>query len=312
MTGRAATARAVESPVAFFVFNRPEPTARVFARIAAARPSRLLVVADAPRPGRPGEAERCAEVREIVSRVDWDCDVLTNLADRNLGCRRRVASGLDWVFANAESAIILEDDCLPEPTFFAFCDELLARYRDDERVGMISGDNFQRPGRAAPYSYYFSHFCHIWGWATWRRAWRHYDVDMSLWPEARAGGLLHSLFADPSYARWWRGLFDRVHAGEIDTWDYQWVFTCWAQRALAVTPTVNLVSNIGFGPDATHTRRQTRNAELATAPIAFPLSHPPLMIRDWRADAYSQRNVLRAPHPISGALRRAYRALAAR
>ena len=302
----------LRTPVAFLVFNRPEPTRRVFERIAAARPPKLLVVADGPRPGRPGEAERCAEVRDIVSRVDWDCEVVTNFADANLGCRRRVASGLDWVFASVEEAIVLEDDCLPDPSFFRFAQELLARFRDDERVGMISGDNFQAAGRPpSPHSYYFSHFCHIWGWATWRRAWRHYDVDMALWPAAREAGLLEEMFHDRAYARWWSQTFDRVHAGEIDTWDYQWVFSCWSQRALAVGPESNLVSNIGFGSDATHTRRRNSTADLAATAVAFPLRHPPFMIRDERADAYSRRRVLRAPGALSTALRIAYRTLAA-
>lgn len=301
----------LRTPVAFVVFNRPELTARVFARIAAARPSTLLVVADGPRPARAGDAERCAAVREVVSRVDWPCELLTNFADANLGCRRRVASGLDWVFATVEEAIILEDDCLPDATFFRYCAELLARHRDDERVGMISGDNFQPASHVRPYSYSYSHFCHIWGWATWRRAWRHYDVGMSLWPAARDAGLLETMFADRAYVRWWSEIFDRVHAGEIDTWDYQWVFACWAQRALSVMPATNLISNIGFGPEATHTRRATAGADLPTAPMRFPLQHPPFTIRDACADSYSQRTVLRAPGPLGRALRRARRTLLA-
>lgn len=272
----------VSTPVAFFIFNRPDVTAEVFGAIARARPRRLLVVADGPRTAE--EAERCARTRAVVERVDWDCEVLTNFSDENLGCRRRVASGLDWVFAEAEEAIILEDDCLPAPDFFPFCAELLERYREDERVMHVSGDNFQGGRSRTPASYYFSRYFHIWGWATWRRAWRHYDVGMRTWPESR--DLIRGLFEREEEADFWASIFDRVHAGQIDTWDYQWVYACWSQSGLAVTPDVNLVSNLGFGPDATHTREENGMARLPVESLG-PVRHPELVIRHRAADDYS-------------------------
>src|SRR5512139_3287315 len=171
----------LKTPVAFIIFNRPDTAERVFAEIAKARPPKLLVVADGPRANRSGEAEKCAATRAIIDRVDWDCEVLTNFSDTNLGCKNRVSSGIDWVFEQVPEAIILEDDCLPHPTFFRFCEELLERYRDDERIGMISGDNFQLGQKRTDASYYFSRYNHIWGWASWRRAWRHYDREASAW-----------------------------------------------------------------------------------------------------------------------------------
>ncbi|MDQ3918838.1 MAG: glycosyltransferase family 2 protein [Acidobacteriota bacterium] len=270
------------TPVAFIIFNRPELTEEVFGAISAARPAKLLVVADGPR--SPQEAERCERARAVVANITWDCEVLTNFADANLGCRRRVSSGLDWVFSQVEEAIILEDDCLPAPSFFGYCEGLLERYREDERVMHVGGDNFQRGRRRADASYYFSRYCHIWGWASWSRAWRHYDVAMRTWPAGRE--LIRGSFADEAEADFWAGIFDRVHAGQIDTWDYQWVYACWSQSGLAVVPEVNLVSNVGFGPDATHTRGESEMSQLPVSDIG-ELRHPRLVIRNSEADDYS-------------------------
>lgn len=274
--------RPTETPVALFAFNRPAQTARVFEAIRAARPSHLLLVADGPRPDRPEDAGRCAEVRGILDGVDWPCTVERDFAPANLGCRRRVSSGIDWVFSRVPEAILLEDDCLPDPTFFPFCEELLARYRDDERVLMISGDDF-RPGPPRPgASYRFSGYAHVWGWASWARAWRHYDVAMADWPEVRDGGGLTDL-GDGFTEGYWRHIFDRTHAGEIQTWDYQWLYAC-LRRGLCVVPEGNLVTNIGFGEGAAHHAEANHLANLPTVPMTFPLRHPDRVERDRAAD----------------------------
>jgi hypothetical protein len=274
----------MRTPVALFIFNRPEATAKVFAEVARAKPPRLLVVADGPRADRPGEADRCAAARAVVERVDWDCELLTNYSEVNLGCMRRVAGGLDWVFATVEEAVILEDDCVPHPTFFRYCDELLEQYRDDERVMLVSGDNFLLGARQSRDSYYFSRYALVWGWASWRRAWRHYDVDISLWPELRGTSWLLDVHGDKTAARYWAQVLDDVRAGRIDTWDYQWFFACWASGGLCVTPSVNLVSNVGFGAGATHTLNISPVADLPAVAMQFPLRHPPDLVRDCEAD----------------------------
>lgn len=280
----------MNTPVAFLIFNRPDTTDRVFEEIRRARPRRLLVVADGAR--NAGEESRCAASRAVVERVDWDCEVLTNFSDVNMGCKRRVASGLDWVFEQCEEAIILEDDCVPHPTFFPFCTELLERYRDDERIGMICGNNFQRGRKRSPYSYYFSRHVTVWGWASWRRAWRHYDVEMKLWPTLRETSWLDDMLVNPVAVRYWRETFDRTHAGLVDTWDYQLFFSWWTQNALAATPNANLISNIGFRPDAVHTRdRLNTMAELPVEAIDLPLSHPPHMSLDRDADNLAFRQI---------------------
>ena len=185
----------LETPVAFFVFNRPDVTARVLERIAEVQPKTLFVVADGPRPDHPHDKEKCQAVREIVSQINWPAQVFTNCSDENMGCGPRVSSGLSWIFDHVEEAIILEDDCLPSVGFFSYCEELLERYRHDTRVGIISGNNFVYPKIKTDYSYYFSRYPHIWGWATWRRSWEKYDFEsFAALPLAEALDVLEQVF----------------------------------------------------------------------------------------------------------------------
>jgi len=275
----------LKTPVAFIIFNRPDTTKKVFAEIAKARPSKLLVIADGPRADHPEDAGKCAAARVIIDGVDWDCEVLTNYSDINMGCKRRVSSGLDWVFDTVEEAIILEDDCLPHPTFFRFCEELLEKYRDDERVMHIGGNNFLCSRKKLEYSYYFSRYSHIWGWATWRRAWKYYDVEMKLWPTIRDCEWISSIFSEKREAYYRKKIWDSVYNEDIDTWDYQWLFAILIQNGLSVLPGVNLISNLGFGQDTTHTKKyDTKRACLQTSGIEFPLIHPLFVIRDAIAD----------------------------
>lgn len=285
----------MNTPVGFFIFNRPETTECVFNEIVRAKPPMLLVVADGPRADRPGEAERCARTRALIERVDWPCDVRTNYADGNMGCRRRLSSGLDWIFNMVEEAIILEDDCVPHPTFFSFCEELLETYRDDERVAHISGTNFFFGEYSIEESYYFAQNPLIWGWASWRRAWRYYDVAMSLWPSIRDTGFLRDFRGGEKSPRVLRATFENIYQGKVDTWDYQWVFACLIQHGLAVTPGVNLVSNIGFSGDATHATEHNKFADMPVAPMMFPLCHPRHMIPDPAAAAATRKAFATSP-----------------
>jgi hypothetical protein len=282
----------LNTPVALLIFNRPDTTERVFNAIAKARPPKLLVVADGPRPQREGEAELCVQTRAIINRVDWDCEVITEFADSNMGCKRRVASGIDWIFEQAEEAIILEDDCLPDPSFFRYCEEMLTRYRDNERVGMVSGGNLQFGRQRGSASYYFSKYTHIWGWASWRRAWKHYDRDLTLWPAFRDQGLLTQLFDTSGEQEYWRNSFQWVHEGSLDTWDVSWTFTAITHGMLQVVPNVNLISNIGFGVNATHTHVVGVHANMPTQPIEFPLVHPMFVLADIEADRYIAQDQL--------------------
>lgn len=261
------------TPVAFFVFNRPDVTQRVFTEIRRARPNQLLVIADGPRASRLGEADRCEAVRTIVDQVDWPCEVERHYADTNLGCRARVSSGLDWVFDRVDRAIILEDDCLPDPGFFSFCSELLDHYADDPRVMHVSGTSFLRPGWPTSASYVATRLPFVWGWATWRRAWSKYDVAVSDWPALRAGDGLATWFAHPRDRAGWQQRIDDVHSGRLDTWDIQWAFACLRAGGISLMSTNNLVSNLGFGAEATHTRVWSARAAMALQPVEGPLAH---------------------------------------
>jgi len=217
--------------------------------------------------------------------------VLTNYSNVNLGCKRCISNGLDWVFDTVDEAIILEDDCLPHPTFFRFCEELLEKYRNDERIAMISGNNFLFGRKRTEYSYYFSRYPLIWGWASWRRAWDNYDVDMQLWPEIRDGGWLDDLLDNKKGVWYWNYIFQNVYKGKIDSWDYQWTFSCWIQSAMTIIPTVNLVSNIGFGSGAVHTKEENKFSNMLNKPITFPISHPPYILRDSVADYITEKTI---------------------
>lgn len=281
--------------VVLIVFNRPAITRAVFARIAEMQPKQLLVVADGPRPDRENERTLCEQVRQIVTAVDWPCDLRTNFAERNLGCRERVISGLNWAFEQVEQAIILEDDILPDPSFFLFCAEMLERFRGDPRVGMITGFNIAADQTAAdqapsPYSYHFSELTHIWGWATWREAWKHYDPSMTSWPAVRDAGMLQDVFTERSAERYWTPILEGMYQGRgPNTWDYQWMFTNLTRRSLSVVPRVNLVHNLGFGEDATHVTHPGDAPQVSVKSLSFPLQHPPAMIAARSVDRLDQR-----------------------
>ncbi len=282
------------TPIAFIIFNRPDTTERVFSEIAKAKPPKLLVVADGARVNRIGEAEKVAATRAIIQLVDWDCEVFTNYSDVNLGCKVRVSSGIDWVFEQVEEAIILEDDCLPDPTFFRFCQEMLERYRNDQRIGMVSGDNFQLGRRRNDDSYYFSRYVHIWGWATWRDRWQmSYDVELKKWPLVRDGNWLEDIVGCKRESFDWAEVYQRVYDNQIDTWDYQWVFANWVERRQSIVPSANLISNIGFArADATHTTMFTEEANMPTVAMKYPLVHPYFMVNNQMADQFEYRRFI--------------------
>jgi hypothetical protein len=298
----------LSTPVAFIIFNRPDLTQIVFEAIRQAQPPQLLVIADGARV--PEEIEKCQRARDIIKQVDWECEVLTNFWDTNMGCKVRVSSGLDWVFSQVEEAIILEDDCLPSPSFFSFCQTLLERYRYDERIMNISGDNFQLGQTRSQCSYHFSRYPHIWGWATWRRAWKHYDVDMELWIDFKSSSLFRAMF-DTNYEwLYWLDIFNSVYLGEIDTWDYQWYFCCWIQSALSIEPSVNLVSNLGFRWDATHVKEENSLAKLPVSEI-LSIVHPAMVTRNNEADNYTfefryNGRQIKLDYSMAGQMKRKY------
>lgn len=302
-------------PVIFIIFNRPDTASRAFERIRAARPSKLLVVADGPRAKRPEEAEKCAVTRAIIEAVDWDCEVHTNYSETNLGCRLRVASGITWAFELVDKAIILEDDCLPSASFFQYCADLLDRYESDERIMMVSGDNHLFGRSTATDSYYFSRYPHIWGWATWRRAWAKYDINMTHWPVIRDRKLFDYYFRKRSERFFWNSVFQAAYEGKVDTWDFQWFYSIWANSGLCIAPARNLVQNIGLGhSEATHTMKDAIYSSLGAQELDMPITHPATVLVSFDKDELEARlrfaNDQVLPYPLNKYVSSAFRRVA--
>jgi hypothetical protein len=272
------------TPIILLIFNRPELTARVFAEIARQKPKRLLVIADGPRASNPDDIKLCQAARDIVQQIDWDCELSAHFSDVNLGLRARVSSGLDWAFEQVDEALIFEDDCVPDSTTFEYCRQLLERYRNDPQVMHISCVNLT--GQRDPdSSYYGSRYPHVWGWATWRRAWRLYGETAAVPPSDALTERVLASFENPSVRRFWKTMWHWVRAGKIDSWAYSWAFTCQVHNGLSITPNVNLVSNIGFGEVATHTTDVESSAHvIPTESMTFPLRHPAQLVVHAEAD----------------------------
>ena len=258
-------------PVLLLVFNRPEVARRLFEAVSATRPTLLFVAADGPRPDHPEDDLRCRQTRDVFTRIDWPCQVHTLYHETNLGLTSAVTSAISWFFDHVEAGIILEDDCLPAIDFFRFAGELLDRYSADPQVMHISGLNMRPGTHFSPNSYFFTQVGHIWGWATWRRAWRLYDLTMTEWPAIR-----HQFgFTAPPLQRALGRKFASAHAHRKVTWSRAWYFTLLRHSGLAIIPTINFIENVGFGGDATHTTGDWHPLRLpASAGMAFPLTHP--------------------------------------
>ncbi|MBW4513580.1 MAG: glycosyltransferase family 2 protein [Scytonematopsis contorta HA4267-MV1] len=280
----------MKTAIALIIFKRPDTTQKVFEVIRKVKPPKLFVIADAPRKEREGEVEKCEETRAIIDQVNWDCEVYKNYSDINLGCAKRIYSGLSWVFNHVEEAIIVEDDCILDSTFFQFSEELLERYRHDNRITSISAQNVQLGQKRTKYSYYFSRYSHCWGWATWRRAWQTFDFEMKLWEEAKYNNILDDVFTDSLAVSYWTNIFQNTYNRSLDSWAYRWLLSCWLQSGLTIIPDVNLVSNIGFNDDATNTQhKNNKTVEMEIESLEFPLNHPPVVVRNVQADNFAQR-----------------------
>lgn len=282
----------LKAPILFLVFNRPDVTKKVFMAIREVRPSRLYVAADGARDSKEGEKEKVEEVRKfIMNNVDWDCKIETLFRANNVGCGPGVKSAIDWFFENEESGIILEDDCLPKQSFFWYCEELLQRYKTDERIGMISGNNHAgyQPGDC---SYFFSKYKGCWGWATWKRAWKNMDMDMQWLKTSNRDCVIANMSYSKVSEKHWQNAIQMIHDGVVSAWDWQWFFSLAAQNQLCIIPKHNLVANIGFGEDATHTLGKPRDIFVQTEDVYFPLSHPSLIVSDVNHDKlYEQRKI---------------------
>ncbi len=275
----------VKNPVAFVVFNRYETALKVFEQIKKVKPKQLFIIADGPRENVASDIEKCKKVRKIFDHIDWECTVYKNFSDVNLGCSKRPYTGFNWVFEKVEQAIILEDDCLPSISFFKYCDELLEMYKNDTRIMLISGTNQLGKWQRGKYSYHFSNFGGIWGWASWRRAWKYFDVEIDMWNDDTLKEMLKYKLNKLQYLDR-KKIYDSLCNNSANTtaWDYQWGFARIVQSGLAISPSVNLISNIGNGNDATHTKSDSLVINLGKFEMEFPLVHVPYVIQDKEYD----------------------------
>lgn len=279
-------------PVLFLIFNRPEATRQTFAEIRKYQPRQLFVAADGPRRSTQNEPQLCEQTRRLITdNVDWDCKVSTLFRDENLGCEQAVSSGITWFFQNVEEGLILEDDCLPDPSFFVFCEAMLNKYRDDKRIGTISGDNFQRGNQRGSSSYFFSKYFHCWGWATWRDRWQLYQNSLYENSSEIANVIQNypTVFGEQKY---WESVFIRTHERKIDTWDYRFQYALWKTKVLSILPQVNLVENIGFTEEATHTASRKPVFADRRHALPMPLVHPARIEQNVAADFFAARKNL--------------------
>ncbi len=271
------------TPILFIIFNRPETTKRVFDEIRKVKPAQLFIAGDGPRENNNSDIEKCKITREIVGNIDWPCEIKTLFREKNLGCKTGVSSAIDWFFQHVESGIILEDDCLPNQSFFPFCEELLTKYRNEEKIMMISGFNIHEIWKTDS-SYFYSKYGSIWGWATWNRAWKLYDVTMNSWFDEKNKKQIRKNIGK----RWqWKikeWSYNKTAKGEKDTWDYQWEYARILNSGLSIIPTYNLVKNIGINIDATHSGN-IELSQIKTRNIEFPIVHTTIMQADENYDS---------------------------
>ena len=276
-------------PVSLHVFNRPETTKKLFNEIRKIRPKILFITADGPRDNHSNDIKKCEEARSIIKNIDWDCELHTNFSKVNKGSFKSTSEGITWVFEHVDRAIILEDDCIPDSSFFTFCQELLDYYESDTRISIISGNNFQLNKNVTSDSYYFSRYPHIWGWATWKRTWDKVDFSMKDWPEYKKINGLKGEFYKNKEIKYWAGMYQDMYDKKRKLhWDFLLSLSSYMSNTITIIPNVNLVTNIGFGPDARNCKTQSDFHSLNVKEMVFPLQHPRFISRFVFADDFTE------------------------
>lgn len=280
----------LNTPVVYIAFNRPEHTRVTFEIIKKIKPKTLFIVLDGPRINNKEDDKKCEKVKEIVSEINWKAEIYQIFSEINLGCKKRITTGLDFVFKKVDKAIILEDDCLPNEDFFDFCEILLNKYEKNENISMISGSNFQGKIKRGKYSYYFSRYAHVWGWATWKRAWKNNNSHIDFWPKYKESQKWKLFFKDKLQKNYWENNFNLVYEKKFEsTWDYPWIASIWFNGGITITPNVNLITNIGLGPESTHTFHEKTIKGNPTNKIG-EIIHPPKIVIEYEAEKYTFDN----------------------
>jgi hypothetical protein len=276
----------IKTKVVLFAYKRSDNLSAIMSVLRELSIREIYLVADGAK--NDSELVSVNAVREQLGElIDWPCIVHKNYASSNLGLKERFRTGIDWVFSQEDRAIFLEDDCIPDPTFFRFCDELLEKYQDDKRVFSISGNNFQFRKNNSKYSYYFSRYPHIWGWATWKRSWDTYDSNLGDWGKLRQTNWLKDVTGGFIISKFWKYIFDRLSTGKINTWDYQLTYASFKNHGLNIIPVANLVTNIGYGDESTNIKSKNRTIGVKAVPMQFPLTHP----KEFKADDINDRRI---------------------
>ncbi len=306
----------LKNPVAIIIFNRYDSAHKVLMQIKKAQPEKLYIIADGPRDNKPGEKEKCLKARSIADEVDWDCSVQKIFSDKNLGCAKRVTSGLSELFSKEEAALIFEDDCIPSMSFFEFADQMLERYKDNEKIMLVSasnkcfvpgaknaGGNIKSASEDRSESYFFSNQVQIWGWATWRRAWNKMDLKMKDWPLLKKQKIVNRFYKKASHRYYWNSSFDYVYNKHTNSWAFPWVLSVWKSGGLSVVPKVNMVKNAGFDADATHTSGKSIFERLEAKELSFPLVHPQKIEADSHMDLIEMKSRIKdakqLPYPFN-------------
>ena len=293
----------LQTAVLFLVFSRLDTTKQVFESIRKAKPPRLYIAADGPRENKDGEVEKVAQVRHFVTEnVDWDCEVKTLFRETNLGCKNAVSSAITWFFENEEQGIILEDDCLPSQSFFWYCEELLEKYKNNKDIYLVSGDARGPESFGMMEDYTFCKYPLIWGWASWSRVWKDYDVDIKDWP-IKKQQVLANVSANKRTQRFWQTIFNKMFNKEIDTWDYQFTYLLLKNKGKSIVPRVNMISNIGFGAEATHTVEVDVDASNRKRfDLDIPLTHRVSEMTQLKVDDFFDKTIFTSPSFFKRAL----------
>ena len=283
------------TPILLIVWRRPEKTLRVIEKIKQINAKILYVACDGYKEKDFHTINKVEETRKIINdSINWDCKIKKLFSDHNQGCKNGVSNAINWFFQNEREGIILEDDCLPHLDFFYFCEKMLKKYRTDERIWSITGQNIQNGIWHGDSSYYFSKYSHCWGWASWKRCWENYDKNIKSWPNYKKLDLLSNFFEKKRAQKYWVKIFDNIYYNNSpDTWDYQWTYACLINSGLTVIPNKNLVENIGFDIEATHTKTEVFNTKILnfsrhTSGI-FPIKHPKNVYQFKKADEFTEK-----------------------
>jgi hypothetical protein len=281
-------------PILIIGFNRPDYIKKQMSILRSIKPKTLFISIDGPRENNEEDERKVAEVKSLIDQeCDWDMELFKNYAPRNLGCGPGPVSGIDWFFEHVEEGIILEDDCIADLSFFTYCEELLEKYRSDSRVMTISGSCYPLSVNTNDCSYSFSSFIHIWGWATWRRAWKHFDIEIKEFPSNKGQEAIRNTLQSSRAIHEWQKRFSSVFGQEkAHIWDYQWMFASWLQGGITIHPKVNMIDNIGFGVDSTHTKDRSKSHAMNSNAMSSPLSHPQEVEVDKEVDRMIQDTIV--------------------